>query len=530
MLQTALVALVATVLAGQGYDCTEIIGGHEAKPYSKSFMVSIQANNKHVCGGSLIHVKWVLTAASCLQLVKKKRSIVIIGLQSTQKKDKTEQKISIKNFFPYPEYKNALDNDLMLLELGQAANIKSKEILQLPTSPKDPKSGLKCSLIGWGQTNSKDKSRSEILKEAEATVMDRKTCNSNKYYNRSPVITDNMICATDKKGRKDSCLVDAGDPLMCKKKAMSWKKEVVGVSTARKECGNSKKPGIYVRLTDKYLSWIKEKIGVVNFSKAVEQSICVKIIGGHDAKPGSGSYVASIQTSNEHFCGGILIEKRWVLTSVNCILKQMSVVIGTHSLKDKKKAQTFKVINVIKHPKYDSKTERNNLALLKLDKAAKLNKLVKILPLPKSAKDIKPGTKCKVLGWGQTTADDTDPSDTLQETTVTIIDRKTCNNQKYYKGKPVITDDMICAGDKTGGQAKMCRGDAGGPLICKSSFLKKNILSGIAIFGMGCEVKFKPGIYTHLSNKYLQWIKKTIKSKTNDISMDQTWHEQQTTV
>ncbi|XP_032886598.1 granzyme K-like [Amblyraja radiata] len=265
---------------------------------------------------------------------------------------------------------------------------------------------------------------------------------------------------------------------------------------------------------------------------AVHGCIGVKIIGGHDVKPGSGSYMASIQISNEHHCGGILINKRWVLTSVNCGLKQVSVVIGTHSLKDKKKAQTFKVINAIKHPKYDSKTQRNNLALLKLDKAAKLNKLVKILPLPKSAKDMKPGTICKVLGWGQTTASlrDTDPSDTLQETTVTIIDQKTCNNQKYYKEQFVVTDDMICAGDKTGGQAKMCRGDVGGPLICKSSFLKKKILSGVAIFGMGCDVKFKPGIYTHLSNKYLQWIKKTIKSKTNDISMDQTWHEQQTTV
>lgn len=58
---------------------------------------------------------------------------------------------------------------------------------------------------------------------------------------------------------------------MCKKKTLSWKKEVVGVSAARKECGNSKKPGIYIRLTDKYLSWIKAKIGVVNFSKPAEQ-------------------------------------------------------------------------------------------------------------------------------------------------------------------------------------------------------------------------------------------------------------------
>ncbi|XP_051899712.1 granzyme K-like [Pristis pectinata] len=271
MLQAALVVLVTSVLADQGYDCLEITGGHEFKPYSKPYMVSIQANNKHVCGGSLIQAKWVLTAASCLQLVKRKKSFVILGTNSRQKKDRTEHKIPIKNFFPHPEFRNKLDNDIMLLELEQAASIKSKEFLQLPTSAKDPKSGVKCSIIGWGKASAKDKSHSDILKEAEATVLDRKTCNSKKYYNENPVITDNLICASDKKGKKDSCLVDAGDPLMCKKKALSRKTEIVGISTIRKDCGIANKPGIYVRLTEKYLSWIKQKIGVVDFSKTEEQ-------------------------------------------------------------------------------------------------------------------------------------------------------------------------------------------------------------------------------------------------------------------
>ncbi|XP_051899699.1 granzyme K-like [Pristis pectinata] len=254
---------------------------------------------------------------------------------------------------------------------------------------------------------------------------------------------------------------------------------------------------------------------------AVQDCTCVKIIGGQDAKPGTGSYMALIKDTAENFCGGILIDKLWVLTSANCVVKQLSVSIGTHSFKDRKEAQTFEVVEAKVHNKYNIKTEWNNLALLKLNTTAKLNKLVKTLSLPKSAKDIKPGTKCKVLGWGQTTPKDEDPSDILQETTVTIIDRKICNSEGYYNKNPVVNDDMLCAGDESGKQAKMCRGDIGGPLICKSSSLKSKSLTGIAIFAKGCDVKKKPGIYTRLSNKYIQWIKKTIKSKTKNISIEQ---------
>ncbi|XP_072921389.1 transmembrane protease serine 9-like [Hemitrygon akajei] len=519
-LQTALVVLVTTVLANQSYDCSEITGGRKVKPYSRPYMVSIESNNKHVCGGSLIQAKWVLTAASCLQLIKKKKSSVILRMHSHKKEGRTEQKILIKNLFPHPKFKNTLDNDIMLLELQEAASIKSKEFLHLPTSVKDPKSGAKCSIIGWQQTSSKDKSHPDSLKKAEATVIDRKVCNGKKYYNGNPVITDNMICARDKNSKKDSCLVDAGNPLMCKKRALS-KEGIVGISTARKDCRSANRTGIYVWLTEKYLSWIKEKIGVVNFSKPEEQiCTCVKIVGGHDAKRGTGTYMASIQNANGHMCGGVLIDKQWVLTSANCVANGLTVVIGTRSLKDVKEDNKFKSIETKIHEKYNKKKEWNNLALLKLDKAVKLNKFAKTL-WPRSPKDVKPGTNCKVLGWGQTAEDDTDLPDILQETTVIIIDQKTCNSRKYYNKSPVVNDDMLCAAGKSENQAKMCNGDVGGPLICKSQFLKVESLTGIAIFEKGCERKDKPGIYTHLSKKYINWIKKKIKSKTNNTSIEQ---------
>lgn len=103
--------------------------------------------------------------------------------------------------------------------------------------------------------------------------------------------------------------------------------------------------------------------------------------------------------------------------------------------------------------------------------AAELNKHVQLLHL-RSKNYIRDGTKCQVTGWGSTKPDVLTTSDTLQEVTVTIISRKRCNSQSYYNHKPVITKDMICAGDARG-QKDSCKVS----ILSWSSYLKANSLT-----------------------------------------------------
>ncbi len=77
-----------------------------------------------------------------------------------------------------------------------------------------------------------------------------------------------------------------------------------------------------------------------------------------------------------------------------------------------------------------------------------LSKKVKAKPkkIPKKEQDVPPGTKCVVTGWGTTNSKDLKPSDKLQMLEVTVVDRDLCNC--YYNRDPVITKDMLCAGNK----------------------------------------------------------------------------------
>ncbi|NWH54094.1 GRAA protein, partial [Fregata magnificens] len=173
---------------------------------------------------------------------------------------------------------------------------------------------------------------------------------------------------------------------------------------------------------------------------------------------------------------------------------EVRVVLRAHQASiAEKEQQIFKVMYYFPNPRFGRSSKENEKIHLKVF-IAKLNKYAQLLPLPDSCEDIKPGTKCKVAGWGVTSSGK--PSTYLQETVLKIVDRKSCKSK--YRKYTKITSNMLCAG----GQNKFsmrdaCKGDSGGPLICASQY------SGIVSFGKRCGRRDMPGVYTRLTEKYI---------------------------
>ncbi|XP_040564878.1 trypsin-2 [Lepeophtheirus salmonis] len=232
-----------------------------------------------------------------------------------------------------------------------------------------------------------------------------------------------------------------------------------------------------------------------------------KIVGGFQTKPGQFPWIVGLWEKNgiSPFCGGSLLNFRWILTAAHCVYPENSetfhlpiAVLGDHNTKDVEDPHKVRTPTcaVEMHPGYSTSKQDNDIALLRLcSDLQQFTKRYFAIDVARPEQELPDGTPLVVGGWGVLRFGAVSPTDILRAVVVKTVNHDTCNNAYGF-----ITKAHICAGT---GNKDACQGDSGGPLWLYED--KKPILVGVVSTGRGCGEAQFPGVYTRVS-KYFFWI------------------------
>ncbi|XP_068606455.1 tryptase-2-like [Brachionichthys hirsutus] len=236
------------------------------------------------------------------------------------------------------------------------------------------------------------------------------------------------------------------------------------------------------------------------------------IVGGQNAPIGGWPWMVHLNiTSYDHEkwrCGGAILSDEWVLTAANCwdtrrkakVARSMAWV-GTSDLQ-KASVRYMGILYVVSHPHYKAQGGGyvNDIALVRLKKKLRFSERVGPVGLPSGSDAFGSSSECWITGWGDigTGVPLPDP-EPLQQLRIPIIPRSECR-----EAYPDLTADVLCAGDMAGGK-DACKGDYGGPLVCRAA--RGFVQAGIMSYGSerGCGLPGQPGVYTQVSS-YLRFI------------------------
>ncbi|KAJ1081817.1 hypothetical protein NDU88_001991 [Pleurodeles waltl] len=230
-------------------DYNRIINGHNAVPHSWPWQVSLQYNNFHFCGGSLINENWVITAAHCDVIPG--LDVAVLGEQDRNSNAENVQVIPISKTIMNPEYTQVVSTDVALLKLASPAQLnKHVSPVCLPVPGDDFPADMKCVTSGWGRPNLNSNAGAIILQQVALPIVSEKECKAQW----GSMVTDSMICAGA--AGASSCHGDSGGPLVCQA-GEPWM--LVGIVSWGSSSCNVNYPAVYARVTYAR-NWIEETI------------------------------------------------------------------------------------------------------------------------------------------------------------------------------------------------------------------------------------------------------------------------------
>ncbi|XP_065090068.1 trypsin-3-like [Ochlerotatus camptorhynchus] len=240
-----LISVLASVLAAPRTE-TRIVGGQDTTIDQHPYQVSLRRLGTHTCGGSILSISTVLTAAHCVYYTNAEATDFSIRVGSTLRNE-GGQLITVGELIIHPNYDDwTLEWDISVLKL--AVNLVLGEMvapIALPNNNLKVSHGTIASIAGWGSLYYQGPSTNH-LQQVSVPIVDNAMC-SVAYQNFGSIWPFHLCAGA---AGIDACQGDSGGPLVLNN-------EVIGVVSWGYGCAFNGYPTVYTRVSE-FVDFIRE--------------------------------------------------------------------------------------------------------------------------------------------------------------------------------------------------------------------------------------------------------------------------------
>ncbi|XP_026888464.2 serine protease 33 isoform X1 [Electrophorus electricus] len=232
---------------------SRIVGGFDASEGHWPWQVDIQTSQGHVCGGTLISVDWVLSAAHCFPNPSDTSAYIIyVGRLSLNGWNPYEMSRRItKVIVPYGYTDPQLGQDIALVQLSSSVTWSDHiQPICLPNSDMVFPPGTECTITGWGDIrDGVSLQGTGTLQQVQVPIIGQSDCQEMFQIGATEEVNIryDMLCAGYQQGGKDSCQGDSGGPLVCQTSNGTWVQ--AGIVSFGLGCAVANRPGVYARVS-----------------------------------------------------------------------------------------------------------------------------------------------------------------------------------------------------------------------------------------------------------------------------------------
>ncbi|XP_032671107.1 serine protease 53-like [Odontomachus brunneus] len=243
IMKLAILLVVGVIAKVYGDEPEPIVGGYVASPGQFPYQVSIREADYHICGGSIIDKRHVLTAAHCISSPNIARYLTILA--GTINVDGSGGKVyQVQSIQVHPQYDpwNQNANDIAVLRMVTPFQIDDLQSPISLASEDYANSQALCTVSGWGQLGANAPAPS-LLQYVDMTALSHSNCRK-----AHPGVTFKQMCTFNSYG-KGACMGDSGGPLVCNGK-------LAGVVSWGKPCAVGQ-PDVFTNVVH-YQDWINQ--------------------------------------------------------------------------------------------------------------------------------------------------------------------------------------------------------------------------------------------------------------------------------